>query len=33
MSDEKYLKSLQLNREKVEEYYRKSLKKTYQQIF
>jgi len=33
MGDEKYLKSLQINKEKTLDYYKKSLNKTYQQIF
>lgn len=33
MSDIKYLKSLQLNKDLAEEYYKKSITKTYQQIF
>lgn len=33
MSDEKYLKSIQLNKNLAETYYKKSLNKTYQQIF
>ena len=33
MNDEKYLKHLQLNKKTAEEYYEKSLNKTYQQIF
>ncbi len=33
MSDEKYLKSLQLNKDITEKYYKKSLTKTYQQLF
>lgn len=33
MSDIRYLKSLQLNKDLAEEYYKKSITKTYQQIF
>lgn len=33
MSDYKYLKAMQMNKEITEEYYKKSIQKTYQQIF